>query len=247
MIKHERLNRTIRMFSRRLTRVWGYIRNYLLTGVLVIVPVAVTIYIIYFIFQFADSFLGSTIGEAIGYNIPGMGIFLTALFCLLIGVIAQNYFGKRLIAWIDSSLSQIPLVKSVYSGIKQVADVFIQNKKSNFKRVVMLEYPKEDSWVIGFVTSDFLIKLDTDLPYKDNMVTIFVPTTPNPTSGFLIILPKDKIIDMNIDIEDAMKIIISGGLVQPTGNNSMKNLADTENVKLEDKSEENKKSEEEVA
>ena len=133
MIKHERLNRTLRLLSRRLTLIWGYLRNYLLTGVLVIVPVAVTIYIIYFIFQFADSFLGSAIGEAIGYSIPGRAIFLTALFCLLIGVIAQNYFGKRLIAWIDTSLSQIPIVKSVYSGIKQVADVFIQNKKSNFK------------------------------------------------------------------------------------------------------------------
>ena len=248
MIKHERLNRTLRLLSRRLTLIWGYIRNYLLTGVLVIVPVAVTIYIIYFIFQFADSFLGSAIGEAIGYSIPGMGIFLTALFCLLIGVIAQNYFGKRLIAWIDTSLSQIPIVKSVYSGIKQVADVFIQNKKSNFKRVVMLEYPKENSWVIGFVTSDFLVKIDGDVPEKENMVTIFVPTTPNPTSGFLLILPKSKIVDMNIDIEDAMKIIISAGLVQPTVNNPMVNLADTEKDKLEDKSEEIKNSEaEEVA
>ena len=145
-------------------------------------------------------------------------------------------------------LSQIPIVKSVYSGIKQVADVFIQNKKSNFKRVVMLEYPKENSWVIGFVTSDFLVKLDADVPEKENMVTIFVPTTPNPTSGFLLILPKSKIVDMNIDIEDAMKIIISAGLVQPTANNPMVNLADTEKDKLEDKSEEVKNSEaEEVA
>ena len=215
MIKHERLNRTLRQFSRRLTLVWGYIRNYLLTGVLVIVPVAVTIYIIYFIFQFADSFLGSAIGEAIGYSIPGMGIFLTALFCLLIGVIAQNYFGKRLIAWIDTSLSQIPIVKSVYSGIKQVADVFIQNKKSNFKRVVMLEYPKENSWVIGFVTSDFLVKIDGDVPEKENMVTIFVPTTPNPTSGFLLFVPEKDVIYLDMKVEDALKMVISCGIVEP--------------------------------
>lgn len=236
MIKHERLNKSLRLLSRRLTKVWGYIRNCLLTGVLVLVPVAVTIYIIYFVFQFADSFLGSAIGEALGFSLPGMGIFLTALFCFLIGVIAQYYFGKRLISWIDTSLSQIPIVKSVYSGIKQVADVFVKNDKNNFKRVVMLEYPKENSWVIGFVTSDFLVKIDGDVPEKENMVTIFVPTTPNPTSGFLLILPKSKVVDMNIDIEDAMKIIISAGLVQPTGN-SLPDNNKNEKIQIENKSE----------
>lgn len=215
MIRHERLNKTMKSLSRRLNLLGGYLRNYLLTGVFVLIPVAVTLYIIYFVFQFTDGFLGKAIGEAIGHNIPGMGIFLTALICLLIGIIAQNYFGKRLISWVDTSLSQIPIVKSVYSGIKQLADVFAMNKKSSFKRVVMLEYPKSNSWVIGFVTSDFILKVDGDIPEKDNMVTIFVPTTPNPTSGFLLIVPKSKVFDMNLDIEDAMKVIISGGLVQP--------------------------------
>ncbi len=238
MIKHERLNNSLKHLSEKLIKVWGYIRNNLITGVLALVPVAVTIYIIYFIFQFADSFLGSAIGESLGYNIPGMGIFLTALFCLLIGVIVNTVVGKRLITWIDNSLNQIPIVKSVYSGIKQVADVFVKNNKSNFKRVVMLEYPKENSWVIGFVTSDFTVKIDGDIPEKENMVTIFVPTTPNPTSGFLLILPKSKIIDMNIDIEDAMKIIISAGLVQPPGNNSLLSLPSGDKNLLENKSEE---------
>ena len=198
------------------------------------VPVAVTIYIIYFVFQLTDGFLGSAIGEALGYSIPGMGIFLTALICLLIGIIAQNYFGRRLISWVDTSLSQIPLVKSVYSGIKQVSDVFVQNKTSSFKRVVMLEYPKEDSWVIGFVTSDLLLKIDADISEKNNMVTVFVPTTPNPTSGFLLILPKSKIVDLNIDIEDAMKIIISGGLVQPTVNAANATFSATPQIESND-------------
>ena len=99
----------------------------------------------------------------------------------------------------------------------------------------MLEYPKEDSWVIGFVTSDFTVKIDGNIPEKDNMVTIFVPTTPNPTSGFLLILPKSKIIDMNIDIEDAMKIIISAGLVQPGGNSLESISQEADKAILEDK------------
>ena len=211
MIQHERLNRTLKMFSEKLSEAWGHIRNYLLTGVLVLVPAAVTFGIIYFLFQYVDSFLG----DVFGARVPGAGLFFTALFCLLIGVIAQNIVGKKIIAWMDSSLQKIPVVKSVYSGIKQLSDVFLKDQKSSFKRVVMLEYPKEDCWVIGFVTSDFYIEIEADMSEKDSMVTVFVPTTPNPTSGFLLILPKSKIVDMNIDIEDAMKVIISGGIVQP--------------------------------
>ena len=209
MIQHERLNRTLKMFSEKLSEAWGHIRNYLLTGVLVLVPAAVTFGIIYFLFQYVDSFLG----DVFGARVPGAGLFFTALFCLLIGVIAQNIVGKKIIAWMDSSLQKIPVVKSVYSGIKQLSDVFLKDQKSSFKRVVMLEYPKEDCWVIGFVTSDFYIEIEADMSEKDSMVTVFVPTTPNPTSGFLLILPKSKIVDMNIDIEDAMKVIISGGIV----------------------------------
>ncbi|HPW58671.1 MAG TPA: DUF502 domain-containing protein, partial [Candidatus Rifleibacterium sp.] len=127
---------------------------------------------------------------------------------------AQNYFGKRLIASVDNSLEQIPGVRSLYNGIKQVADVIVRNTRSEFKRVVMLEYPKEDSWVLGFVTGDFVLQAGSDR-LDDDMISVFVPTTPNPTSGFLLIISKKKIIDTHMDIEDAMKIVISGGLVQP--------------------------------
>lgn len=211
MIQHERLNKLLEVVSNKLSFIWGQIRNYLFTGVFVLVPVAVTLGIIYFLFQYTDSFLG----DVFGARVPGAGLFFTALICLIIGVIAQNIVGKKIIAWMDVSLQKIPVVKSVYSGIKQLADVFLKDQKSSFKRVVMLEYPKENCWVIGFVTSDFYIKIDADIPEKNSMVTVFVPTTPNPTSGFLLILPKSKIVDTNIDIEDAMKVIISGGIVQP--------------------------------
>lgn len=214
MIRHERLNNSLNMLGKKISTIWDGIRKCLLTGVLVIVPVAVTLYIIYFIFQFADGFLRDLFSSILGISFPGFGLVLTALICLLVGVIAQYYVGRKLIDSFEKLLSKIPFVNSVYGGIKQVADVFISNSKANFKRVVMFEFPREGCWSIGFVTADFVMKVKGDLKEKDNMVTVFVPTTPNPTSGYLLILPKTKIIDMDIDIEDAMKVIISGGLVQ---------------------------------
>lgn len=213
-IEHERLNRTLDDAGQKLNELLGQMRKYLITGVLVLVPFVVTIYIMYAFFQITDGLLGVAVSRAIGYRIPGMGLILTALICVSVGMIAQNYFGKRIIASVDNSLEQIPGVRSLYNGIKQVADVIVRNTRSEFKRVVLLEYPKEDSWVLGFVTGDFLLQTGSER-LDDDMVSIFVPTTPNPTSGFLLIISKKKIIDTHMDIEDAMKIVISGGLVQP--------------------------------
>lgn len=213
-IEHERLNRTLEDAGQRLNNLLGQMRKYLITGVLVLVPFVVTIYIMYAFFQITDDLLGVAVSRAIGYRVPGMGLILTALICVSVGMIAQNYFGKRLIASVDNSLEQIPGVRSLYNGIKQVADVIVRNTRSEFKRVVMLEYPKEDSWVLGFVTGDFVLQAGSDR-LDDDMISVFVPTTPNPTSGFLLIISKKKIIDTHMNIEDAMKIVISGGLVQP--------------------------------
>ena len=212
-LKHRRLNRAILKGILTLKTIGSLIRTYLLTGVFMLIPAAITLYIIYFIFQFSDGILGGALAERIGYQIPGMGLILTALICLLVGMIAQNYVGKRIIKGIDASMEKIPVVKSLYTGIKQVGNVIMQQNKSEFKRVVLLEYPKADCWALGFVTADFMYPINDERVAK-NLVSIFVPTTPNPTSGFLLIISKDKIVDLNIDIEIAMKIVISGGLVQ---------------------------------
>lgn len=212
-LKHRRLNRAILKGILTLKTIGSLIRTYLLTGVFMLIPVAITLYIIYFIFQFSDGILGGALAERIGYQIPGMGLILTALICLLVGMIAQNYVGKRIIKGIDASMEKIPGVKSLYTGIKQVGNVIMQQNKSEFKRVVLLEYPKADCWALGFVTADFMHPINDERVAK-NLVSIFVPTTPNPTSGFMLIISKDKIVDLNIDIEIAMKIVISGGLVQ---------------------------------
>ena len=212
-LKHRRLNRAILKGILTLKTIGSLIRTYLLTGVFMLIPAAITLYIIYFIFQFSDGILGGALAERIGYQIPGMGLILTALICLLVGMIAQNYVGKRIIKGIDASMEKIPVVKSLYTGIKQVGNVIMQQNKSEFKRVVLLEYPKADCLALGFVTADFMYPINDERVAK-NLVSIFVQTTPNPTSGFMLIISKDKIVDLNIDIEIAMKIVISGGLVQ---------------------------------
>lgn len=214
-LEHERLNRTLANAGLRVNEGLLLIRKYLLTGILVLVPLMVTLYIMYAVFQLTDGLLGVAVSKALGYRIPGVGIFLTALICITVGMVAQNYFGRRIISGIERSLERIPVVRSLYNGIKQVADVVIQKNRGEFKRVVMLEYPKENCWVIGFVTADFIIPLKNEALDDLDMVTVFVPTTPNPTSGFLLILEKSKIVDTHMDIEDAMKVVISGGLVQP--------------------------------
>lgn len=212
-IEHERLNRTLQDAGQKLNDLFDQVRKYLLTGVIVLVPFVVTLYILYAIFQVTDGLLGVAVSRSLGYRIPGMGIFLTGLICAIVGLIAQNYFGRRMIARVDTYLEQIPVVRSIYNGIKQVADVFVRNNRGEFKRVVLVEYPKEDSWALGFVTGDFQPAPGVTGLEKD-LVTVFVPTTPNPTSGFLLIISKSRIIDAYLDIEDAMKIVISGGLVQ---------------------------------
>lgn len=214
-VQHERLNRTIADAGEKVNQFLLSLRKYLLTGVLVLVPLMVTLYIMFVVFQITDGLLGVAVSSAIGYRIPGVGLFLTATICVIVGVIAQNYLGRRIITGIEGSLERIPVVRSLYNGIKQVADVVIQKNNGEFKRVVMLEYPKEHCWVIGFVTADFVIPLREKALDDLDMVTVFVPTTPNPTSGFLLILEKSKIVDTHMDIEDAMKVVISGGLVQP--------------------------------
>lgn len=190
-------------------------RTYFLTGVILLVPVAVTLFIMFQLFLWADGFLGESVSRAIGYRIPGLGLFLTILVFVVIGIVGQNMLGKRLWRWIEYSLESLPVVRSLYVGIKQVSDILFQQRKSDFQRVVLIEYPRKDVWVIGFVTNDQALWSKSDEFQGKQMVSVFVPTTPNPTSGFLLLVDRTHCVDTSIGIEEAMKLVISGGLVQP--------------------------------
>lgn len=211
----DRFKEGLKLIVNGMTTLHGILRSYFITGVILIVPAFVTLFIIYQLFAFADGILGDAVSRAIGTRIPGFGLISTALLFMVVGRIAQNMIGQQILNWIDRSLESLPIIRSLYVGVKQVSDVVLQQHKGEFKRVVLVEYPKEDSWAVGFVTGDFPSE---SIPAFDqrSMLCIFVPTTPNPTSGFLLIVDRKKILDINITIEDAMKLVISGGLVKPT-------------------------------
>ena len=197
-----------------LQNVFERLRNSFITGVIVAVPFAITLYIIFQLFVFADSFLGDAISDFMGRRVPGVGLISTALLFIFAGLVAQNVIGNRLVHWLELSLERLPFVRSLYIGIKQVWDVLFNKKQWDFQRVVLVEYPKSNSYALGFVTGT--LKSDQlGNHFPGEMTCVFVPTTPNPTSGFLLLLSPEKILETHFTVEEAMKLIISGGLVKP--------------------------------
>ncbi|HEY9069583.1 MAG TPA: DUF502 domain-containing protein [Candidatus Ozemobacteraceae bacterium] len=211
----DRLREGVNLVLDGMKALHDILRSYFFTGVILVVPAFVTLFIMYQLFMFADGFLGDAVSRLVGTRVPGFGVISTVLLFVIAGRVAQNVIGKQVLKWVDRSLEKVPIVRSLYAGVKQVSDVVLQQHRGEFKRVVLVEYPKEDSWAVGFVTGDF--QVDAVPPFAEQrMICIFVPTTPNPTSGFLLVVDRSKIREVQISIEDAMKLVISGGLVKPS-------------------------------
>jgi uncharacterized membrane protein len=206
----------------------SYIRRYLLSGLLVWLPIWVTILVIKFLVDILDNTL-LLLPEAyrpdslIGFHIPGIGVVITLLVIFITGVIAANFIGKRVVELWDAIIGRIPLVRTVYSGVKQVAQTLFTPGGQSFRKVFLIEYPRKDVWTIAFQTADATTEILTAVGEK-KMVSLYVPTTPNPTSGFLLMLPKDKVIELNMSVDQALKFVISLGVVQPDMNGNGKVL-----------------------
>ncbi|BBB32492.1 conserved hypothetical protein [Thermotomaculum hydrothermale] len=195
-----------------------------ITGILVITPAFVSIFIIIFIFNKIDNIFSPLIVkffqkyffnvELPHFAITLLSLFFLFLFILLVGVIAENFIGKKLIKLIDRILSSTPLVKGIYVALKQLLDAFRLTNSQKFNKVVFVEYPKKEMWVIGFTTAPLCEEL-SDYFSKKNMINVFIPTTPNPTSGYLVVVERDSIVETNLSIEDAVKYVVSGGVIQP--------------------------------
>lgn len=194
------------------------LRRYLLTGLLIWIPVGVTI----FIFQLFIGFMDQLIYlfprawqplQLVGFNIPGIGVVLALVILLLTGFLASNYLGRWLLGLGSELLEHIPLVRSVYSAAKQISDTMFTNKGKSFRKVVMIRYPQKDTWSLAFQTSDTLGELNMKLP--GHMVSVFVPTTPNPTSGFLLMVPQEDMVELDMSVDDALKMILSLGVIVP--------------------------------
>ena len=194
------------------------IKKFFLTGLLVVVPIYLTYYILNVLVGFADhllSFLPHKFhpDTYLPFHIPGLGIIITFIFILLVGVLTANFFGKKMVLLWEGILSKIPLIRTIYTASKQLIEAFFVTNHAGFRRVVLVEYPRKGLYVIGFVTG--VAKGEVQKKTDEKMINIFLPTTPNPTSGFYILVPEKDTTPLEISVEDAFKLIISGGMVSP--------------------------------
>lgn len=183
------------------------------TGIFAILPLAITIYIFYLVYNFLDILVGGLIKSLFNYHIPGIGFAASLVLIFFIGFIGSNIIGKRLIDYGDRLLQRLPLARGIYSSARQIIDAFTVQGQNAFQRVVLLEYPRKGLYVLGFVTGSS--KGEIQNKTHGETVNIFIPTTPNPTSGMLILAPKKEVIELQMTVEQGMKVIISGGLVSP--------------------------------
>ncbi len=196
----------------------GLIRRYFITGLLVIVPIWGTYLILKTLFNTMEGVLGNFMKSQGLYYIPGFGTVLLLCLIFLAGVFTTNIFGKKLFQLWERLLDQVPLVRNVYSMVKSIVDTvsFQTGEKENFSRVVVLEYPRRGLFTFAFVVGEMNGTIDRIATTDEKVLTIFVPTVPNPISGFIILVPEAEVIAVTLSVEDAMKIVFSVGLYNPT-------------------------------
>jgi len=192
------------------------LRKYLIAGLAVWLPLWVTYFIIKFLVDLMDktlSFLPAQYQpkQLFGFAIPGLGLIFTFIILLVTGLLITNILGNKIIKAWEKMLARIPLVRTIYSAVKQVVHALLQPSDQSFRKVLIVEYPRHGIWSIAFQTSDQFI----GSPHPESVVTVFIPTTPNPTSGFLTIIPKSDTRELDMSVEEALKMVISLGVVMP--------------------------------
>ena len=196
------------MAMRLISRFFRQFRTNIITGVLLMIPLFVTILIIIQLFQWIDSALPRIINVDMP---PGLGVLAILVIAYFAGLTAKNYFGKKVIEAGNTIIANIPILNKIYLTIQQIVDVVSLNNKRLFERAVLIEYPKENCYSIGFVTSDS--NTDFSMRAGNKLTAVFLPTTPNPTSGFLLYVAESDIIEINLPVEMAIKLVMSGGLL----------------------------------
>ena len=190
------------------------IRNYFVTGVIVLIPIGFTLYLSKFLINLSAKLIpaGLNPNTYLPYSIPGIEIILTILLITIVGGLSLSFLGKKFLQIIDDLFKKIPILRTIYSAIGQMTESFT-NQKGNKKSVVLIEYPRKGTWAVGFATK----KNEGEIKKKTNkdLVNIFVPTTPNPTSGFLLMFPKEDVIYLDMSFEEASKFIVSAGTANP--------------------------------
>ena len=196
--------------KRRKISIIAKIRNYFITGIVVLVPIGITLYLTKFFVSVSSNFIpkGINPNNYLPFSIPGLEILLSIIFITIIGGLSLSFIGKKILQFVNDLFKKIPILRTIYSAIGQMTESLSQSKK-NKKSVVLIEYPRKGTWAVGFATKDN--KGEISRKTSKQLVNVFVPTTPNPTSGFLLMFPKDEIKYLDMTFEEASKFIVSAG------------------------------------
>ena len=190
------------------------LRNAFIAGIVVLVPIGFTLYLTLFLIKISSKLIPTEINpnNYLPFSIPGLEILLSVIFITIVGGISLSFFGKKVLSLINDLFKRIPILRTIYSAIGQMTESFT-NKSDNKKSVVLIEYPKKGSWAVGFATKEN--KGEISKKTNKELINVFVPTTPNPTSGFLLMFPKDEVIYLDMTFEEASKFIVSAGTSDP--------------------------------
>ena len=193
------------------------LRNAFIAGIVVLVPIGFTLYLTLFLIKISSKLIPNEINpnNYLPFSIPGLEILLSVIFITIVGGISLSFFGKKILNLINDLFKRIPILRTIYSAIGQMTESFT-SKSDNKKSVVLIEYPKKGSWDVGFATKEN--KGEISKKTNKELINVFVPTTPNPTSGFLLMFPKDEVIFLDMTFEEASKFIVSAGTSDPIGN-----------------------------
>ncbi|WP_292291065.1 DUF502 domain-containing protein [Marivita sp.] len=207
--------------ERRRPGLFSRLRASFLTGIVVIAPVSLTIWLIWSIMGWIDGFVLPLVPsrfnpeQYIGINLRGIGVIFFLVFTAFVGWVAKGLIGRSLIRFAESLVERMPVVRSIYSGVKQIAETIFAQSERNFEKACLIQYPRKGIWAIGFISTDARGEVADRAETMGKLISVFVPTTPNPTSGFLLFFPEEDVVELDMSIEDAAKLVISAGLVYP--------------------------------
>lgn len=185
------------------------LRNWFISGIITIFPIALTFYLIGKVVEVADNMFVPVLKPLTNLSIPGIGFILAVIVIILVGALTSNILGKKVASWVELLFSKIPIIKTIFVPLKQIVSNMSSNTNNAFRQVVLVEFPRDNSYSIGFITSD-----SVEMP-KGDMIPIFVPTTPNPTNGFLIYVKSSEYTPLNIGVDEGIKMVISMGTISP--------------------------------
>lgn len=197
------------------------LRNYLFTGFIVAAPIGATLYIIWFVVTLTDKWFKPWIPDIynpdnyLPISIPGVGLIFVVMMLIMLGFITANLFGRTIINWGERLVDRMPLVRSIYKTFKQIIETVLNENSASFQQAAIIPYPREGLWAVVFIATPAKGEVAEKLDTGDKMLSVFLPTTPNPTSGFLLFVPEKDIIYLDMSVEEAAKLVISAGLVMP--------------------------------